>query len=293
MLLRQKVLVAMLREARNRASRVQVMKWAFLLSVETPSHTRNACYQFVPYLYGPHSFSLYQEIDALIRHGFIENPGEHSSYWKLTDLAHDVVISLPSPVKTDLHYIMHKYYAMNNRQLIDMIYEKYPWYTINCEDIRKRRQARPVADIAIYTIGYERLSIDDFLNRLLKQGIQCVIDVRNNPVSMRYGYHKGTLSRLCAALDIEYLHFPELGVPGQDRIALATEDDYDRLFARYAQTMLSDRVEATRRVAEVITTRPSVLMCMEADPAHCHRHVLAQALSDMIDLPVVHLEWPR
>lgn len=283
----------MLREAHNRASRVQVMKWAFLLSVETPSHTRNACYQFVPYLYGPHSFSLYQEIDALIRHGFIENPGEHSSYWKLTDLAGDVAISLPSPVKTNLSYIMNKYGAMNNRQLIDMIYERYPWYTINCEDISKRRQERPVADIAIYTIGYERLSIDDFLNRLLTHGIHCVIDVRYNPVSMRYGYHKGTLSRLCNVLDIEYLHFPELGVPGLDRRELATEDDYDRLFARYAQTMLSDRIAATWRVAEVIKTRPSALVCMEADPAHCHRHVLAQALSDMMDLPVVHLEWPR
>lgn len=124
MLLRQKVLVAMLREARNRASRVQVMKWTFLLSVETRSRTRNACYQFVPYLYGPHSFSLYQDIDVLIRHGIIENPGEHSRYWKLTDRANDVVISLLSPVKTDLSYIMNKYGAMNNRQLIDMIYER-------------------------------------------------------------------------------------------------------------------------------------------------------------------------
>ncbi|MCS7288783.1 MAG: DUF488 domain-containing protein [Roseiflexus sp.] len=293
MLLRQKVLVAMLREARNRASRIQLMKWAFLFSVETQSHARNACYQFVPYHYGPHSFSLYQEIDALIRHGIIENPGKHGSHWKLTDLADDVALSLPTPVKTDIYYVMKRYGAMSGKQLIELIYEKYPWYTINCKDEVKRRQTRPVADIAIYTIGYERLSVDDFLNRLLMKGIHCVIDVRNNPVSMRYGYHKGTLSRLCSLLGIEYFHFPELGVPGSDRIELAIKDDYDRLFARYAQTTLRDHVEAIQHVAEIVETRPGALMCMEANPASCHRHVLAQALSDMIDLPVIHLEWPR
>lgn len=293
MLLRQKVLVAMLRETRNRASRVQLMKWAFLLSVETPSRGRNACYQFVPYHYGPHSFSLYHEIDALVRHGIIENTDEHSNHWRLADVADDIAVSLPSPVKTDLYYVMNRYGTMNGKQLIDIIYEKYPWYTINCKDTSKRRQKRPSADIAIYTVGYERLSVDDFLDRLLKNGIRCIIDVRNNPVSMRYGYHKSTLSRLCTSLRIDYLHFPELGVPGQDRIELITKDDYDRLFTRYRQTTLKDRIEAIKNVAEIIETHPSALMCMEADPAYCHRHLLAQTLSNMIDLPVIHLEWPR
>lgn len=283
----------MLREARNRASRVQLMKWAFLLSVETQSRPRNACYQFVPYHYGPYSFSLYQEIDALVRHGIIENANEHGNRWRLTEIANEVDISLPAPMKTDLYYVMNRYGSMNNRQLIDTVYDKYPWYTINCKDERQRRQQRPVADIAIYTIGYERLSVDDFLDRLLRIGIQCIIDVRNNPVSMRYGYHKSTLSRLCNLLGIEYVHFPELGIPGQDRVELAKKDDYDRLFTKYAQTTLKDRVESIQRVAEIIETRPSTLVCMEADPACCHRHVLAQALSDMIDQPVVHLEWPR
>ncbi len=292
MLVRQKALVAILQEAGGSASRVQLMKWAFLLGMETSSHGGSSYYRFVPYLHGPHSFVLYQEIDSLLRDGVLEN-GNDELKWQLKGSMEKRSLSLPRPVKTDLRYIMNKYGSMSRRQLLDMVYERYPWFTINCEDASKRRASRPVADVAVYTIGYEGLSVDDFLNRLLENGVQCLLDVRNNPVSRRYGFHKSTLSRLCGFLGIGYFHFPELGIPSSNREELRSRDDYERLFKEYKHRILPAQNTTLKHLARIVNERPCVLVCMEADPTYCHRTTLAEALSPVARLPVKHLEWPR
>lgn len=291
-LTRQKILLAMLREAGNEAWRIQVMKWLFLFSAEAPSRSKQSCYQFVPYRYGPCSFVLYHEIDALIRDGFIEseNPGDP---WRLTDIGRAAPLSLSDSTRRDIRSIISKYGSMNLEELKDVVYERYPWYTVNCEEPGKRRVQRPLADIAIYTVGYEGLSIDDFLNRLLKTGIKRVIDVRSNPISRRYGYHECTFMRLCNSVGIEYTHVSELGIPSSERSSLSNPSDYERLFARYRQTTLNAHPEAICKVARMLRDGPSVLVCREADPAFCHRALLAQALQMFVDLPIVHLEWPR
>ncbi|MGQ9549365.1 MAG: DUF488 domain-containing protein [Roseiflexus sp.] len=268
------------------------MKWAFLLGRETLSHGGSSYYRFVPYLYGPHSFTLYQEINSLLRDGVLEH-GDDGHLWQLSESVQRQNVSLPEPVKTDVRYIMNKYGSMSRRQLLDIVYERYPWFTINCEDAGKRRASRPVADVAVYTIGYEGLSVDDFLNRLLENGVQCLLDVRNNPVSRRYGFHKSTLSRLCGFLGIEYFHFPELGIPRSRREGLQGKEDYERLFKEYRHSILPAQSRTLKRLARIMNDRPGVLICMEADPMHCHRTTLAEALSPIARLPVIHLGWPR
>jgi uncharacterized protein (DUF488 family) len=39
----------------------------------------------------------------------------------------------------------------------------------------------------------------------------------------------------------------------------------------------------------LLKSKPSVLVCMEANPESCHRTVLAQHLTGMMALPVKHL----
>ena len=89
---------------------------------------------------------------------------------------------------------------------MDYVYRQYPWFTVNSK--RQQNAARPVAALAVYTAGYEGQQVDAFLNMLMRNGIQQLLDVRNNPVSRRYGFHKTTLGRLCKSLDIEYVHRP-------------------------------------------------------------------------------------
>ena len=292
MLSRQKTLVTMLRYAGGSASRVQLTKWAFLLATETPSHGNSGYYQFVPYLYGPHSFSLYREMNLLVRDGIVEPP-EGNSGWKLTDTGLRTPLVVEPSVRTGVRYVMSRYGSMSGRQLMEMVYEQHPWFTINSEDGDQHHERRPIAEAAIYTLGYEGLSVDGFLNQLLYDGMKCVLDVRSNPVSRRFGFHKSTLAHLCNLIGIEYRHFPELGIPASDRSNLVTKDDYAKLFANYRSTVLPVQDGVLRQVASIAMSCPTVLLCMEANPAYCHRSSLAQAVAPLANLPVVHLEWPR
>jgi|CXWL01.1.fsa_nt_gi uncharacterized protein (DUF488 family) len=288
---RQKTILFMLKQAGGSASRLLLTKWAFLLAQETPSHGGDTFYQFVPYHYGPYSFSLAREISALVRDGFIIEPNGNT--WNLTHDGVQTVHALPVAIERDAADVMRKYGNISLEPLLASIYARYPWFTVNSKEEHKRAQARPVATPAVHTLGYEGLMVDGFLDRLVRSGIQCLVDVRNNPVSRRYGFHKSTLLRLCTYLGIEYRHFPELGVPAESRTCLDVPSDYQALFDRYRRDMLPRQAATVQKAAEILVTRPSVLVCMEADPECCHRSHLATALAKLTGLPIKHLATPR
>jgi uncharacterized protein (DUF488 family) len=70
----------------------------------------------------------------------------------------------------------------------------------------------------LHTIGYEGISIGDFLATLELVGIDLVIDVRCVPLSRKPGFSKSILARWLASRDIQYLHLKELGDPKEGRI---------------------------------------------------------------------------
>jgi uncharacterized protein (DUF488 family) len=173
-------------------------------------------------------------------------------------------------------------------QLLDYVYDKYPRFTFNSK--RKQLVDRPVAAPAVYTAGYEGKSVDAFLNRLVQAGIAHVIDVRRNPIARRYGFHRSTLERLCNHLGMKYSHVPELGIPSNQRQQLSTDSDYQTLFQHYERTTLKTEIPAIQTVSHWVRQTPSVLVCMEANPASCHRSRLAGPVSRSTGLPIVHLD---
>lgn len=288
MLHRQKALLAILQQVGGQASTLQLMKWAFLLTQETPSQGGKTFYQFIPYRFGPYSFTLQRETDTLIRNGFMEKTDRKT--WALTDLGREKNIQLPKQISQDVVAVTQQYGKLSGSDLIDTVYSHYPWFTVNSDFQEKRRQKRPTADLAIYTAGYEGKTVDEFLNLLMRSGIHRLIDVRYNPISRRYGFHKSTLKRLCNSLEIDYQHLPELGIPGIARAALNSTDSYITLFQEYRCGLL-DRSDDLQIAMSLLSTEPSVLVCMEAHPQSCHRTVLAQHLAGLMDLPVKHLGY--
>jgi uncharacterized protein (DUF488 family) len=286
---RQKALLLILQQVGFTASALQMMKWAFLLSHETPSHGGKTFYQFIPYRYGPYSFTLDQETDSLIRNGFLEK--EKNNRWSLTDLGKSLDVNLPINVTQDIHHITAEYGELSNQELLDLVYEKYLWFTVNSDLPERRKKKRPVAEKAIYTAGYEGKTVDEFLNLLMESGISRLIDVRSNPISRRYGFHKSTLTRLCGSLEIDYQHLPELGIPGSERDHIDSAAKYTSLFKNY-RCGLASRESALSNAISLLETKPSVLVCMEADPEFCHRNVLAQHLTTLINIPIKHLGCP-
>jgi uncharacterized protein (DUF488 family) len=287
---RQKVLLYALRESGGSATKLQLVKWAFLVANETSSNGGSAFYQFVPYKYGPYSFTLNQEMAALIRDGLIT---EKNDSWELTPVGQSYEIVLSKNVKLDISSTLKLYGEIATEKLLDILYRRYPWFTLNSVKAEKRTVVRPVVSPAIYTIGYEGLLIDGFLNKLLKNGIECLIDVRSNPVSRRYGFHKSTLMKLCSLLSIQYVHVPELGISSSDRENVHSPSEFNRLFDYYKTEILKEQVDKIKEVSQIALSKPSALLCMEADPLCCHRSHLANALSPVSSLGIEHLEWPR
>ena len=284
MLNRQKAILEFLAQARRPVSRLELTKWCFLLAHEGSTGGGNAFYEFVPYHYGPFSFVLYRDTDKLVKDGFVSCPDDKT--WALVPSA--LTRRRPAvEVRTDISAILLRFGQMRTDELLSRVYQDYPWWTVKS---KKGTTAQlPSAKPAIYTAGYAGLTIDGFLNMLLEAGIRCIADVRSNPVARRYGFHKSTLSRLAGMLEIDYLHWPELGVASEHRRHLETFADYERLFAAYEAETIPGQTAVLGRLGEAIREQPTVLVCAETDPRWCHRSRLAKALGELTGMPVEHL----
>ncbi len=287
MLNRQRALLEFLKVAAKPVTRLELTKWSFLLRMETESEGGSAFYDFLAYRYGPFSFALFQELDKLASTNFVEAIGDRE-----VSLGNEARVERGVDQKTqaDIARIHKQFGRISHTKLIDYVYENYPAYTFNSEI--RRLTSRPTVKPKVYTAGYEGRSIDSFLSLLMENGIRRLVDVRMNPIARRYGFHKSTLDRLCGRLDIEYVHVPKLGIRSEKRQELDGLESYERLFADYEQTTLTEESEAIDDVVRLAAEKPSVLVCMEADHYYCHRSRLANEVSLRSGLPIEHLGSP-
>lgn len=285
MLNRQKTVLYFLKKAGGSASRIGLIKWCFLLRHETQSEGGSTFYDFLPYKFGPYSFCLQHEISQLVKKGIIHEPDGRT--WQLGQ-EFKTEYALPNCLE-DAAVIMVRYGSMSTTELMNRVYSRHPWYTLNSDRRRIDDDDRPQAEIGVYTIGYEGLSVDRFLDTLLRIGIKCVADVRSSPLSRRFGFHRSTLSRLCEKLGIRYRSFQELGVDSVQRQNLRTLRDYEGLFERYRADVLENSGALLDRLAKEIILQPTALLCMEADWRFCHRSILAERMGKALNLRVRHI----
>ena len=148
----------------------------------------------------------------------------------------------------------------------------------------------------LYTIGYEGATVASFLAALRATDVQLVVDVRALASSRRPGFAKTALAANLASIGVEYLHLRGLGTPADGRAA-ARAGRHDEMKQIFLEHMTEDVAqEELERLAGIIRGgRPVCLLCLEADPSHCHRSYVVDALRPLVPLTVVHLfakdEW--
>lgn len=140
-----------------------------------------------------------------------------------------------------------------------------------------------------YTLGYQGIYLETFIEALKSENIGTLLDVRAVPWSRREEFIKRNLSAALTSAGIKYLHLERAGNPA---VRAAREDgDVYTDYYEYVQknpTVL-DEVFAQIKVSHE-TSRPACLMCKEADPAHCHRLALTKLLVEKYsELEPVHL----
>lgn len=282
---RQRAILRLLENEGGGADKLRLVKLAFLVSREFGA-PRTGIYDFVPYKRGPFSFTLYHELSALERDGWLAGTDHEIKTAQLTTLE---TAFLDQAFLDLIDRVSDRYRSVPTTALVDSVYGRYPWFTMNSEATHKRAAKRPRVPPAVYTVGYEGLMVDALLDLLLRSGIVRLIDVRCNPIARRYGFHKSTLLRLCQNLDIEYVHFPSLGIPSAWRSSLGDQASYEQLFERYKRDILPKQRSAIDHVAKLVAEKPSALMCMEAEHHCCHRSRLGAAVALQTSLPVKEL----
>ncbi|KQN03930.1 hypothetical protein ASE78_02450 [Sphingomonas sp. Leaf25] len=134
--------------------------------------------------------------------------------------------------------------------------------------------------IRIYTIGYEAVTVAEFVAALQAAGVRRVIDVRALPLSRRPGFSKSALAAELAGHDIDYIHLKALGTPKRGRDA-AKKGDVATLRAVYDQQLGLPEAQAQAAIMLGLAAElPSALLCFERDPAHCHRTLLLDAVGE-------------
>jgi uncharacterized protein (DUF488 family) len=142
----------------------------------------------------------------------------------------------------------------------------------------------------LWTIGYERLLPEELVAELRAAGVRRVIDVRFRPQSRRPGMSKTRLADLLAEHGIAYESRRALGTPPDIRVLFRAgrTTEARAAFRSHVEVVAIGELEA---LADELPGAPATaLLCLEADPAVCHRRVLTEALARRrADLQVIDL----
>ncbi len=293
MLIRQKIILRLLVETAKPLAKTVFVKLVFLLRSETCLQNVSTFYDFVPYHFGPFSFTLYSELARLQTHGLVNDGPERIELNKASlTRSHALAEGVTPDLRSAVTSIVRQYGQVSRPDLVSTVYRNYPWFALNSKLPEGQLAAIPRPDDAppaAYTTGYQGKSVDAFLNGLLKKGIRTLIDVRANPISRKHGFSGKRLGQLCQKLNLTYVHVPSLGIPSGLRTGLVDLNSYKSLLDEYERSTLQERPAEIREVGERMNRSASVLVCFEEDTRCCHRTRLANAIANDTGLKVVHL----
>lgn len=141
----------------------------------------------------------------------------------------------------------------------------------------------------LFTIGYEGATLAEVLAQLKTAGVETLVDVRAVAASRRAGFSKTLLAESLKAEGIDYLHLRALGTPkaGRDAAKKGYIREMRAIFADHLAEPASQLQLAQLRT--VASNRRVAMLCFEADPAGCHRAVLAEWLAAEDGFEVVNL----
>lgn len=264
---RQRILLITI-EALNKKeiySRRAIVKSLFLFKENNSINF--SFYNFFAYKQGPFSHLCFDDLRKLRDCGIIDN--EETT---LTDNGRRVFDQTDIGYKDEIKCLLNEF--SDEKQITDYVYANYPEYTIKSELITQT----PIKhSVGFYTIGYEKKDIDQFLNLLISNNIDLLIDVRKNPFSMNFLYIKDALRKKLKDVGIEYLHIPELGIDSEYRQNLNNKDDYEELFKKYREILPLKEVYINR-IIELGMEKRIALLCFEADVNLCHRREIAKVI---------------
>ena len=290
---RQKILLSLLEKCGGRLTNTDLEKLLFLYCQKTNSKH----YDFFPYKYGGFSFVSYYDKRKLTDAGnlvdvdMIELATSESFFPQLKQLD-----------RTSIRNFVAQTKHLRGKNLVRTVYQEYPTYAMRSEVASQILPEDEYAQVrkhwvvdnnpALLTIGYEGLSIDAYLNKLIMNNVMALVDVRANPVSRKYGFSKMILQNNTEMINIKYIHIPELGISSRLRKNLSGRDSYRDLFDYYEKQVLPNQSKSLEEIKALIRQFGRIaLTCFEADHTMCHRHLITDSIHNTLGskVPIRHL----
>lgn len=170
-------------------------------------------------------------------------------------------------------------------------------------------QTRQMGDfpvLSMVTVGVYGFDGESFLQRLRHADVRLLLDVRQRRGVRGPDYAWANSRRLQAALaraGVAYEHHPELAPTTELRQLQYTEDDRHGVgkrsrrelateYTRRYTTEILDRTDLTPIVSALPSSGTAALLCVEQDPAACHRSLIARRLTERHHVTIEHLR-PR
>jgi len=221
-----------------------------------------------------------------------------SDVWE-TNVEEDYINQLKTTDQKILKELYSRFKGADYKDLVSYTYREYPFYAINSEIASKYLDATELNSIELvrpqnksqklYTVGYEGIKAEAYMNKLVSKDVRLLVDVRKNSMSMKYGFNKSQLKSMCKKLGIEFIHLSELGIESDKRKNLDSKADYEELFEEYEKT-LPERTEQLEELYSLFKEYKRVaITCFEKEHTSCHRHKVSDYLNSKYEVPIEHL----
>jgi uncharacterized protein (DUF488 family) len=293
MFTRRKILLALLEACGGELKSTDMEKLLFAYCAESGKNY----YDFFPYKFGCFSFLSYQDKRVLTKQGFLTNGDSFKLKNRQVHLG-----NVDLDEQSQLVSFAKRMKNLRGKNLVRHIYVNHPYYATRSEIKEKMLSTKelrlvesavnPDQSICLMTIGYEGKTIDAYINTLISNNVNLVIDVRRNPLSMKYGFSKTRFRNYLDRAGINYEHIPALGIESSQRKNLETEKDYEMLFKKYTSESLPNRKAELKRIKRLVNEQKRVaLTCFEANPISCHRHEITEHLQSnkTWSIPIKHI----
>lgn len=143
----------------------------------------------------------------------------------------------------------------------------------------------------IYTIGFSKKFLREFVKLLKNSQIEKLIDIRLNNTSQLSGYaKKDDLAYIMELINIEYVHdislAPDNKLLSDYKKNLVDWGDYK---TRYLNILEERNIKDS--INELTNNKTVCLLCSEHKPNKCHRSLLASFIKNNLneDLDIIHL----
>jgi uncharacterized protein (DUF488 family) len=282
---RRKILLALLEVFGGQLTAKSLQKYLFLFTRKQEIKV----FDFVPYKYGCFSFQANQDIVTLKTYGYLDITDSPEGRFIQLKKNGNYPALLNLFDRQSLSGVKEEFGNLSQNELIKYTYIHYPFYAIKSsiarslltdEDYAKvRQQIRIFSEPVLFTIGYEGISLEKYINKLIINDIRVLCDVRKNAFSQKYGFSKSQLETACKGVGIKYIHIPALGIESEYRQDLMSQKDYDILFEKYESTTLENSRTALLQIFDLLNeNRRVALTCFEKNPQQCHRSRIAKKM---------------